>query len=300
VRKRKKLIALALGLAVISAFIAFELHDREPTYEGHPLSYWVERYSVERFTPRTDITRDEEVAEAIKNIGTNAIPFLLKWIAYQPSLLRSKTEVLVQKLPSTWQPIFRSKHESLADKAMSSFALLGDTTSNAIPALSFLAITTTNETLAIRSTIALAWIGPTALPALLAISTNSPALVRACAITAIPYLGRGALPAIPTIIKSLNDTDPQVSCAAAQTLGGLALAPELCIPALTSRLTNAHPDCRGFAANALASFGQAARVAIPQLLNVTHDPTPWPRGAATTTLHKIAPEVLTNAPAQNQ
>lgn len=52
-------------------------------YDGHPLSYWVldDTNSPVRsdiVAPGGQLNRYSE--EAVENIGTNAIPFLLKWM----------------------------------------------------------------------------------------------------------------------------------------------------------------------------------------------------------------------------
>ncbi len=59
--------------------------DKEPTYDGHALSYWLQRYqeSVKARPPHQDHPDNPE--KAILAIGTNAIPWLLKWIRYEPN-----------------------------------------------------------------------------------------------------------------------------------------------------------------------------------------------------------------------
>src|SRR5438045_3525167 len=69
--KRKALIVSAAALIVAAiAAVAFWPGEKEPEYHGKKLSEWL---ALEREQPR-------ESAEAVRAIGTNAIPFLLRWI----------------------------------------------------------------------------------------------------------------------------------------------------------------------------------------------------------------------------
>jgi len=69
-----------LGLLVSGVF-----RSREPEYEGKKLSEWVEMY------PSFGLPGDADLAaRGVRAIGSNGIPFLLKWLEYEPSPLRQK------------------------------------------------------------------------------------------------------------------------------------------------------------------------------------------------------------------
>ncbi len=71
--KRGRAIALAVLLAVIATVAAFmALRPREPVYQGKRLSEWLEEFSRRG---RGQINRQAE--NAIRQIGTNALPFLV-------------------------------------------------------------------------------------------------------------------------------------------------------------------------------------------------------------------------------
>jgi len=64
-----------LGVIVIGAF-----RSREPEYGGKRLSEWVMAYA-DYTSPTSD---SQQIDDAIRHIGTNAIPYLLDWIRYEP------------------------------------------------------------------------------------------------------------------------------------------------------------------------------------------------------------------------
>ena len=75
-RNRRFLLVLiaCLGIAVVS-WVALR-GEPQPMSEGVELSRWIEAYDP--------MSKDEAKAraplEAVRRIGTNAVPFLVKWI----------------------------------------------------------------------------------------------------------------------------------------------------------------------------------------------------------------------------
>lgn len=96
-RKRRTILlligvpsVLLLGLLVAGAF-----RSREPEFEGKKLSEWVEMY------PIWGSPGDRARAEAgVRGIGTNAVPFLLRWLAYEQPPWRARFNNTVNKLAS--------------------------------------------------------------------------------------------------------------------------------------------------------------------------------------------------------
>jgi len=105
--------------------------------------------------------------------------------------------------------------------------------------------------------------------------------------------------AAPAIIRCLAETDnPTLQYHAAQALGALKAAPKLAVPALTNYLNSTNAFTRLTAVCALADFGAMGHSAWPALLGALHDPDTSVRKEVTNALLRIAPEALTNAPAQ--
>src|SRR5688500_10061079 len=72
-RSRTALISATLFLIVAAAVVGwFSVDHDEPRYKSRSLSYWLEAYGSGN--------DEREAEEAIQKIGTNAFPWLLKWI----------------------------------------------------------------------------------------------------------------------------------------------------------------------------------------------------------------------------
>src|SRR4051812_22032551 len=80
-RRRKILFFAACGLTAIVAVCFFCLRQNEPSYNGRTLSEWCAMYGDER----NSFEKRENARTAITSIGTNAIPWLLRWVNYYPS-----------------------------------------------------------------------------------------------------------------------------------------------------------------------------------------------------------------------
>ena len=85
--RKRHVFLILLGL-VIAGGIAIILSrpEREPEYGGKPLSQWVERWA----TPPYSGTQVDQSTDAVLHNGTNAVPYLLKWIRYEPPPWKDK------------------------------------------------------------------------------------------------------------------------------------------------------------------------------------------------------------------
>lgn len=77
--KRRPVFIIASGclVALIIALVLWP-REREPEYNAATLSTWLARCGS------TNLTESLAAADAIRHIGTNALPFLLRWIQYEP------------------------------------------------------------------------------------------------------------------------------------------------------------------------------------------------------------------------
>ena len=147
-RRRRWVIAGAVLTLVIVVFLLWP-GDPEPEYEGKKLSQWVTingwnaatfgntLYMALSFEP----TASQPAPVAIRAIGTNALPFLLKWIQYEPPRWRMRLMQLASRLPAGIQSsrfvmwAVSSKREMLAENAIDAFRILGPQSAEAIPEL---------------------------------------------------------------------------------------------------------------------------------------------------------------------
>jgi HEAT repeat protein len=304
---------LTAGLAALLALLLFLTREREPYYQGKPLSYWVDVYALEwRANPDNPPTNGPG-AIAIRHIGPAAFPWLLRWISYDhPSFFDAKTKDHVTHPPSSGEgPLLRecgerTLDESRADSSARAFAVLDGYARAVILDLEEIAYDPSRPNAACNAINALGVLGDDAVPALLegAFATN--ALLRNAFVSVLGEVAiRTKEPAsiISVLVLSLDDTNGSVQMAAAVSLCRLARhsqpQPEVVVPALTKYL-NANPRTDsphiGIAALALGAYGQKAKPAIPVLLQICQSPNSSCRALATNAIMNIAPEVLTNAP----
>src|SRR5580765_1343386 len=97
-RKRRVYLGLViLAVAgVVGLIVAGAVRERdsaEPVYKGRKLSEWVMELPPE---PTTYGRSEAEVA--LREIGTNALPYLLKWISYEPAPWRLKIYEIAGKV----------------------------------------------------------------------------------------------------------------------------------------------------------------------------------------------------------
>src|SRR5689334_16661721 len=80
------LVFVGLVLACVLAVVVWP-GEKEPVYEGRKLSAWV----LQLNNPLGEWGTAKEMSEAsnaIRSLGTNAVPWLLKWVAQEPSAFK--------------------------------------------------------------------------------------------------------------------------------------------------------------------------------------------------------------------
>ena len=110
---RRTLVAgvLVLGLGLV--LLVGTRHRDEPVFEGKTLSFWLRQYrstSISGNTGAADPALNEQAAKAVRAIGTNAIPALLRMIRARDSSLTLKLLGLAYKQHQVRIP-YRSAYE---------------------------------------------------------------------------------------------------------------------------------------------------------------------------------------------
>ena len=122
-KRRRILLFILSTVAAITFAILVWPREREPEYNAIPLSEWITHYNIDGY--------DSQATEAIRHIGTNALPYLLRWIHYEKPRWKTSLNLLGAKLPSSIQklPLFRwlvyDKAELRAERAVDAFSVLG-------------------------------------------------------------------------------------------------------------------------------------------------------------------------------
>ncbi len=305
-RKRRPILWLFAVVLLAASVYALLRSQAEPAYQGRSLSSWLADFDKDLAkNPRwgsvpfivRDVTRvDQKAVEAVRQIGTNALPFLLSWVNYEVPAWNTKLKALLKRAGISWSPGLDK--ESRAARAQLAFEILGPRAEAAIPELAQLTDDSRASIPARRAILALSCLGQAAVPPLVSLITNETRHLelRLRALESIAWMGTNARPAVPALIQCLKDPDSHVRSFAASNLGKLGGNPELVVPALTTAMHDADATVRYCAITALGHFGGEARTATPALLEMLTDPQAHVRKQARNTLLTIAPELLTNAP----
>src|SRR5436305_15036274 len=81
-RKRHVYLIVIAVAVLVGCFVAVLLFSRQPSYHGRPLEVWIRL----QFAPPAN----GQAAEAIRRIGTNGFPYLLKWVRYETPPWKTK------------------------------------------------------------------------------------------------------------------------------------------------------------------------------------------------------------------
>lgn len=156
-RRPVLIIASACLVAFILALVLWP-REREPEYNGATLSTWLLRCALSG-----NQAESAPAVDAIRHMGTNALPFLVRWIQYEPGWRDS----LGRKM-WTW-PVIRSRHDIQrliwnmtqyrANAAVYGFQVLGSTANPAVPELQRLAYNGDAPETALRATECLIHMG---------------------------------------------------------------------------------------------------------------------------------------------
>jgi hypothetical protein len=135
--KRRRIIVILGALVVGVAAVAFWPGEKEPEYQGKKLSQWLEP-ALKGYRNEKEWALDAEKAlgaAAVRQIGTNALPYLLKSIRYEPPAWRRNPPQVIFKLPFHAYRLFMDAAEPRAVTAVWGFEILGTEARTAVPEL---------------------------------------------------------------------------------------------------------------------------------------------------------------------
>jgi hypothetical protein len=246
-----------LGLVALIAIVVRP--DGEPSYGGRSLSYW-----VGRLVPAGEPAA--AVEEAIRHIGTNALPYLLEWIQQErPLSTPSKRQLyeITGGLLKKYDIWLEHKEYILAGQATEALQILASQAGGTIPQL-------------------------------LRLMTNyfdGPSTAERAS-KVIVSMGTNARPALPALITLLTNKTRGVDILGIKVLGELKLEPQLVVPALANCLVSSNETARFAAARALRRFGENAGNAVPALLRVLDDSDADVQRCASNSLRAIDAQAL--------
>jgi len=193
-------VPLAVATVVI-ALLAAVGSSREPAYGGRALSAWLPMLP----TPSVRRESSDPAAEAIRAMGSNSVPYLLKWIRYEKPPWRAAIARAVNSIVGRVRPagVFATdaKDKARAQRAMYALIILGPKAEGAVGELTKMLYETNNPASTTYAPMTLAAIGKKGLPPLVAVLTNqqTTSLVRCRAMGNIGAMGTNALPCVPDL-----------------------------------------------------------------------------------------------------
>jgi hypothetical protein len=276
-RRRRVFFLVAAALLSGTLLLLFVFCEDEPHHDGKPLSTWIGRYRDAKLYDHPAAASEAETA--IKTIGTNALPYLLKWLPYRESkahkrrvdALRALPPILTGNRVGEWLATDRKETRSLI--AMFGFQPLGAEAKSAIPELArLMTLTDREDDQTARSAVyALTSLGDAGVPTLVAGLTNCPAFRR---ILIIEFLGDERFPGqnrparVSALVKCLEDENSFVVRQAAISLGHLRTDPDLVVPALERAIGKPGADVAPEVVEVLGQFrGQTRPAALTNTLS---------------------------------
>jgi HEAT repeats len=274
--RKRQILLVVLAVAMIGGLVWGLLRQPseppEPVYQGKKLSVWLDGYWIEGHGLQEEVAPMEQAKrvadEAVLQIGTNAVPTLLRMLNVTDSPLR--------KL-AYWTDEHDCYHHKFATesalaqnmRAAMAFRALGADAKGAVPKLIVMYNRNQREGSQELAALALGGIGPpasNAVPSLLRVLTNA-------GLSGVPYNSFRAL-------------------------GEIHSEPEKVIPVLVNYLKNPDVNVRRRAVQGLQAFGADARQAVPALTAALLDIDGYTRKAATNALKQIDPVAASKAGAK--
>jgi len=290
-------IAIVLTAAVTVAFLA--LHRGEPEYHDRPLSHWLAELSGR--PPHDPPVPEAEVA--LRAIGTNALPFLLRSLTAEDSRIK---KVLIKFNESqTVIKLGLKPAETREEEVFAGYLALAEIAQPAVPDLVAL-MNGPDKRASSFVGMVLPYLGPAGLEASAKLLSSTNSAVRRSAVLnlAMPvfieesqhrrvnfseHFRQQAGDIVPKLVALLRDDDPNVAHAATFALGVFRMRPDEVIPVLTNLAANeaAPLSVRGSAIFAVGKFGKTAGHVVPLLHTFTNNASAGIRGAASNALWQI-------------
>jgi HEAT repeat protein len=326
---RYTLAIVIIFMVAVIAWLALS-KPAEPVYQGKPLSVWLEVYTTATDGGARSVQLGRETDEAVRHIGTNAIPFLLNMLQARDSALSLKIFEWAKKLPRV-----KIHHLSATDRireARMAFTALGASASNAVPQLMKMYNGNDfdySQRMILGSLGATGPAASNAVPLLLRIAaeTNNPALLISIfalgsihsepekvvpvlskrlrdpnlnvvcffAAKSLGNFGTEARPATSDLLERLQDQDFQVRVNALEALARIYAKPEWNPPEPDWSFPPYKPSTLVNVINGLGAMGTNAAPAVPALVKFLTDPDAYLRACATNALKAIDPEAAAKA-----
>ena len=276
---------IILGGAVAVAAGIFLLAPRgpqEPVYQGKHLTEWLAQTQY----PFPDEERTA-ATNAIRAIGTNALPYLLsEFTRPAPRWRNAFNDWISARGKYEWR--LRGDEERIRQTAVG-LHLLG---SDVAPAVPTLATYLADAERGIHAARVMSEAGEIALPYFVQASSSTNTLMVHVAAIGLGRLARKTEAAVPFLVQLLNHTNSQVRLRSACELASAHRRPDLTVPLFIGMLSDPDVTRSAFAARTLEDIGEMAKPALPHLLTLMTNSNAWVAHTASNAVFQIDPTAL--------
>jgi PBS lyase HEAT-like repeat len=255
-----RIILTLAGIAIICLAAWKMFAPRQPTYNGKLLSYWLSRYE-NRILGKAALNSSEqqEADKAVREIGTNAIPYLLKLAGRKDSALKQRMLSIYRRQSFLKLPIHDAQFYHV--EASCGFVALREKAKPAVPGL-------------------------------IRLLKDADHQVREIAASDLGMIGPEAEEAIPAILPLLDEQNRGTpTLEAMMALGGIHRRPDIVLPRL---LEFVNGDRKGWnyqspALDAIGRYGSDAKDLAPVIITFLDDPDSSRKSSAESALIMIDP-----------
>lgn len=263
--RRWRIVATSIGVGIGAGLVLQLMRSAEPQYQGRSISAWLDDMAGRK---------GSDYQGAIREIGTNTLPYAIAMLARKDSNWRSNCHQLHSKLPQVLRKILPEPKPTLqvVDGANVFF-----------------------------------YVGSNSIPNAIALLKHPSPQVRQAAARGLGALRRqsaAANQAIPALIEALADPDRDVRFSGVLALKQMGADASNAVPAITSIVaetgvgppTNSFLYLRAAAASTLGKIGPVAADALPELKAALREPNSYLRGQAAVAIWRIDADVDTALP----
>lgn len=289
--KAKATAAIGLGVLLTAGTATVVIvSNQEPSFQGRRLSEWLKDLDPANKNEQ----RKNEAKSAIRQMGSTAVPFIVKELRCTDSTATLFVRTLAQK-----QTLVQFRPTTALQRRTRAYIAFNQVTpvaTSAVPALAE-ALQGNDADLRLRAAncldnVAFYKIDATrAVPALTSALRDPDERVGRDSAHALGRIGVPARSAVPALRERiLSDERLMVRAASAEALGSIGPATDEIIVTLIQALTDKSEGVRSCAARGLGKFGEDARKAVPELLRIAKEDNEYMRQRARDELKKIDPD----------
>jgi len=200
--RKARIYVLLIAVVAVPGLMGL-VFSQEPAARGRTLSEWL---------VLLDGAQDPKnpACEAILEMGSDTVPYLLKWSRYEMPPWKRRLYKLVNPITRHFEkPSSAAEKKARAQAAMLGLIVLGPKAESAVPQLSKMLRETNDLTIARFAPMALSRIGTAGLPPLVAALTNqqTTSLMRCYVMSHLGMMGTNAAPCIPALERALEDSN---------------------------------------------------------------------------------------------